>query len=63
VEKYRAKGRLNEKYCTNTLVWSVLMYIVSQQPPVHHPLDACYYSVVDETSTELIFVALINNYY
>jgi hypothetical protein len=23
--------------------------------PVHHPLDAWYYSVVDEPSTELIF--------
>ncbi len=21
---------------------------LNQHPPVHHPLDACYYSVVDE---------------
>jgi hypothetical protein len=21
---------------------------VNQHPPAHHPLDACYYSVVDE---------------
>jgi hypothetical protein len=24
-------------------------------PPGHHPLDACYYSVVDEPQLELIF--------
>jgi hypothetical protein len=24
-------------------------------PPVHHPLDARYFSVVDEPQTELIF--------
>jgi hypothetical protein len=36
---------------------------VKQHPPVHHPLDACHYSVVDETSTELIFgFTFINNF-
>jgi hypothetical protein len=28
---------------------------VNQHPPAHHPLDACYYSFVGWTSTELIF--------
>jgi hypothetical protein len=31
-------------------VWS--RTIVNQHPTAHHPLDARYYSVVDETSTE-----------
>jgi hypothetical protein len=28
---------------------------VNQHPPAHHPVDAHYYSVVDEPQTELIF--------
>jgi hypothetical protein len=33
-----------------------------QHPPVHHPLDAPYYSVVDEPQTELIFgLTLVTN--
>jgi len=37
---------------------------VNQHPPAHHPLDAGYYSVVDErTSTEFIFgFTLVTNF-
>jgi hypothetical protein len=28
---------------------------MNEHPPMHHPLDAHYYSVMDGTSTELIF--------
>jgi hypothetical protein len=36
---------------------------VNQHPPVHHPLDAYHYSVVDETSTEFIFgFTLVTNF-
>jgi hypothetical protein len=28
---------------------------MNHHPPVHHPLDVSYYSVVDEPQTEFIF--------
>jgi hypothetical protein len=28
---------------------------INQHPPAHHPLDACYNSVVDQPQLELIF--------
>jgi hypothetical protein len=40
------KGARSKLYTTAT---------VNQHPSAHHPLDARYYSVVDETQLELIF--------
>ncbi len=33
----------------------ILQPMDQQHPPVHHPLDACYYSVVDELQLRFIF--------
>ncbi len=35
--------------------FAYLVVMLLGHPPVHHPLDAHYYSVVDELLTELIF--------
>jgi hypothetical protein len=43
----RPKKTLN--FCIPPLICTIVLATVNQHPPVHHPLDAHYFSVVDES--------------
>jgi hypothetical protein len=60
--KERALGQdnpLKHNWPSNQPLWQNLQTMraatVNQQPPAHCPLDAHYYSVMDEPQTEFIF--------